>query len=60
MRVPQKPGLGIEPDMDRIMLANELYKQVASGARDDAMAMQYLVPGWKYDPKQPSLGRELG
>ncbi|MDT4833204.1 Glucarate dehydratase [compost metagenome] len=60
VRVPQKPGLGIEPDMDRIMLANELYKQVASGARDDAMAMQYLVPGWKYDPKQPSLGRELG
>ena len=55
--VPQKPGLGIEPDMDRIMAAHELYKKVATGARDDAMAMQYLVPGWKYDPKQPSLGR---
>jgi glucarate dehydratase len=57
VRVPQKPGLGIEPDMERIMLAHELYKQVASGARDDAMAMQYLVPGWKYDPKQSSIGR---
>ncbi len=57
VQVPQKPGLGIEPDMDRIMLAHELYKQVAGAARDDAMAMQYLVPGWKYDPKQPSLGR---
>ncbi|MBU2324061.1 MAG: glucarate dehydratase, partial [Gammaproteobacteria bacterium] len=57
VQVPDKPGLGIEPDMDRIMAAHELYKQVASGARDDAMAMQYLVPGWQYDPKQPSLGR---
>ena len=57
VQVPQKPGLGIEPDMDRIMLAHELYKQVAGAARDDAMAMQYLVPGWQYHPKQPSLGR---
>jgi glucarate dehydratase len=55
--VPDKPGLGIEPDMDRIMAAHELYKKVAGGARDDAMAMQYLVPGWRYDPKRPSLGR---
>lgn len=60
VRVPQKPGLGIEPDMERIMAAHELYKNVAGGARDDAMAMQYLVPGWKYDPKQPSLGRKRG
>ncbi|HXE40477.1 MAG TPA: enolase C-terminal domain-like protein [Azonexus sp.] len=60
VEVPQKPGLGIEPDMDRIMTAHELYKQLGSGARDDAMAMQYLVPGWKYDPKQPSIGRQNG
>jgi len=57
VRVPERPGLGIEPDMDRIMSAHELYKKVASGARDDAMAMRYLVPGWTYDPKKPSLGR---
>jgi glucarate dehydratase len=55
--VPDKPGLGIEPDMDRIEQAHALYKQVAQGARDDAAAMQYLVPGWTYDPKRPSLGR---
>ena len=60
IQVPQKPGLGIEPDMDRIFKANELYKTLGSGARDDGMAMQYLVPGWKYDPKQPSLGRKRG
>ncbi|WP_226944572.1 glucarate dehydratase family protein [Pseudomonas sp. FME51] len=57
VQVPNKPGLGIEPDMAQIMAAHELYKSVASGARDDAMAMQYLVPGWQYDPKRPSLGR---
>ena len=58
VQVPDRPGLGIEPDMDQILKANELYKKVGSGARDDAMAMQYIVPGWKYDPKQPSIGRK--
>ena len=56
--MPDKPGLGIEPDMQRIMAAHALYKKVANGARDDAMAMQYLVPGWQYHPKRPSLGRD--
>lgn len=28
-----------------------------AAARDDAMAMQFIVPGWRCDPKQPSLGR---
>jgi glucarate dehydratase len=55
--VPERPGLGIEPDMERILHAHELYKKVAGGARDDAMAMRYLVPGWTYDPKRPSMGR---
>jgi len=55
--VPDKGGLGIEIDMAQVYKAHELYKRVAEGARDDAMAMQFLVPGWKYDPKRPSLGR---
>ncbi len=55
--VPDRPGLGIEPDLGRIMAAHELYRKVGGTARDDAMAMRYLVPGWTYDPKQPSLGR---
>jgi glucarate dehydratase len=54
--VPERSGLGIDVDMGKVDEAHELYKQVANGARDDAMAMQYLVPGWKYDPKTPSLG----
>jgi glucarate dehydratase len=56
VQVPQKPGLGIEPDLDRIQAAHELYKKVATTARDDAMAMRYLVPDWTYSPKRPSLG----
>ncbi len=55
--VPEKPGLGIDIDMAQVEKAHELYKKVATGARDDAMAMQFLVPDWKYDPKKPSLGR---
>jgi glucarate dehydratase len=45
--------------MERIGRAHELYRKVGTGARDDAMAMQYLVPGWKFDPRQPSLGRKV-
>jgi len=57
VEVPQAPGLGIEPDLDRIEAAHQLYKKVASTARDDAMAMRYLVPEWTYYPNKPSLGR---
>jgi glucarate dehydratase len=27
------------------------------GARDDAAAMQYLIPGWRFDPKRPCMVR---
>ena len=27
------------------------------GARDDAKGMQYLIPGWKFDPKSPCMVR---
>jgi glucarate dehydratase len=55
--VPDRPGLGIEPDMERIAQAHALYKRVAGGARDDAAAMRYLVPGWSYNAKRPSMVR---
>jgi glucarate dehydratase len=60
VEVPRRPGLGIELDMDRVMRAHDLYNRVGHGARDDAVAMQFLVPGWTYDPKRPSLGRLPG
>jgi glucarate dehydratase len=55
VQVPQAPGLGIAPDMDRIMAAHELYKKVGADARDDAMAMRFLLPDFQYDPKRPSM-----
>ncbi len=56
VQVPSTPGLGVELDMDRVMQANELYKKHGLGARDDAMAMQYLIPGWTFDNKRPMHG----
>jgi glucarate dehydratase len=53
--VPDRPGLGVELDPDRLAAAHELYLEHGLGARDDAVAMQYLVPGWEFDPKRPCL-----
>jgi len=55
--VPTAPGLGVEIDMEQVMAANALYKAKGLGARDDAIAMQYLIPGWKFDNKKPCLVR---
>jgi glucarate dehydratase len=55
--VPDKPGLGVEVDMAQIEKAHKLYLEKGLGARDDAMAMQYLIPGWKFDNKRPCLVR---
>jgi glucarate dehydratase len=55
--VPQAPGLGIELDEEQVGEAHKLYCDHALGARDDAVAMQYLMPGWKFDPKRPCLVR---
>lgn len=57
VKVPNKPGLGIEIDMDAVLAAHELYKKECLGGRDDAMAMQYLIPDWKFDNKKPCLVR---
>ncbi|MBW1214877.1 glucarate dehydratase [Pantoea allii] len=55
--VPQAPGLGIELDMDQVMQANALYQKHGLGARDDAQAMQFLIPQWTFDNKRPCLVR---
>lgn len=57
VQVPKKPGLGIELDMAEVEKAHALYKQHGLGARDDAIAMQYLIPGWTFNPKRPALDR---
>jgi len=55
VQVPKKPGLGIELDMIEVEKAHQLYKQHGLSARDDAIAMQYLIPGWAFNPKRPAL-----
>ena len=55
--VPDRPGLGIEIDHEKLEAAHALYKQHGLGARDDALAMQFLIPGWTFDDKRPCLVR---
>jgi glucarate dehydratase len=57
VEVPQKPGLGIELDMVKVQAAHQLYLRHGLGSRDDAIAMQYLIPGWKFDHKRPCMVR---
>jgi len=57
IRVPDGPGLGIELDADALEQAHELYLQHGLGSRDDAVAMQYLIPGWAFDHKKPAMVR---
>ncbi|MBV9461997.1 MAG: glucarate dehydratase [Bradyrhizobium sp.] len=55
--VPDRAGLGIDMDRKAIDEAHALYRQYGLGARDDAIAMQFLIPGWKFDDKRPCLVR---
>ncbi len=55
--VPKTPGLGVEIDRAQLEKHHRLYQEKALGARDDSVAMQYLIPGWKFDNKRPSLVR---
>jgi glucarate dehydratase len=55
LTVPDRPGLGVDLDMEAVAAAHELYQKEGLGARDDAIAMQYLVPGWTFDSKRPAL-----
>ena len=57
VRLPARPGLGIELDPDALEAAHQAYRNMGLGARDDAVAMQFLLPGWKFDHKRPCLVR---
>jgi len=57
VEVPKKPGLGIEIDMVEVEKAHALYLEHGLGARDDAVAMQFLIPNWKFDNKRPCMVR---
>lgn len=55
--LPEGPGLGLELDLDAVERAHELYATKDLGARDDALTMQFLISGWKFDPRRPCLVR---
>jgi glucarate dehydratase len=57
VQVPTQPGLGVALDMAEVERAHQLYRQHGLGARDDAVAMQSLIPGWAFNPKRPALDR---
>ena len=58
VRVPQPPGLGVTIDEEALAAANCLHNSMTQTSRNDAVAMQFLVPNWTFDPKQPALVRE--
>jgi glucarate dehydratase len=53
--VPNAPGLGVELDWQQVEQAHELYKRRGTDHRDDSIAMQFLRPGWRFNPKRPCL-----
>jgi glucarate dehydratase len=55
--VPTAPGLGVTLDMAEVDKAHRLYERHGLGARDDAAAMQHLIPNWVFDPKRPCMVR---
>ena len=55
--VPDRGGLGVDIDMAQVEAAHARYKSMGLGGRDDAVAMQFLIPNWTFDPKRPSLVR---
>jgi glucarate dehydratase len=57
IRIPAKPGLGIEIDEAELEKAHQAYKNMGLGARDDTAAMQFLVPNWTFDNKRPCMVR---
>ncbi|GGX96387.1 glucarate dehydratase [Litchfieldella qijiaojingensis] len=57
LKVPTAPGLGVELDEKKLVEAHSLYQSLDVTQRNDAMAMQYLIPGWEFDPKRPTLAR---
>ncbi|MES2390268.1 MAG: glucarate dehydratase [Acidobacteriota bacterium] len=57
IEVPQRPGLGVELDLEQLDAAHALYNSMGLGARNDAAAMQFLIPNWSFNNKRPCLVR---
>jgi glucarate dehydratase len=57
IELPCRPGLGIELDEDALSEAHNLYLKEGLNSRDDSLAMQFLINGWTFNPKKPSMMR---
>lgn len=55
--LPDRPGLGVTLDMAEVEKAHQRYCSLPAGSRNDAFAMQHLIPGWNFDPKRPCMVR---
>jgi len=59
LTISDAPGLGIELDFEKVEEAHKLYKKTGSTKRDDSIAMQFLKPGWEFNPKRPCLATDM-
>jgi glucarate dehydratase len=57
LKLPDQPGLGVDVDMIQIERAHKLYGENGLAGRNDAAAMQYLIPGWIFNNKRPCMLR---
>ena len=47
MQIPQRPGVGVELDRDKLAKAHETYVKCGMRQRDDAATMRMVEPGWQ-------------
>lgn len=57
IRVYDTPGLGLSIDRAELAKAHALYLKLPQGARNDAVAMQFLIKDWRFDNKTPALSK---
>ncbi|WP_225360706.1 enolase C-terminal domain-like protein [Ligilactobacillus salivarius] len=57
IEIPNKPGLGININDEKLAKAHALYEKLKFHERNDTIAMQYLIKDWKFDSKKPTLCR---
>ncbi len=58
VRVPDRAGLGLEIDEAALVAAHRLHESLPASGRNDAAAMQFLIPDWMFHSKTPALARE--
>ena len=55
--IPNRPGLGVTINENKLAKAHELYEKLSFKGRDDTKAMQYLIKDWQFDPDHPVFVR---